>query len=152
MYIEGSRGFWTGFVRAFYLDSHREVNPRCFSHNLANDIFFVSNFIEGNESVMQVVKFVTTFSKIINDNLNYCGYAEAIEDIEKFCSYDYCTPTSLIKNASENLFHIIGDLQGIADALRQFPVKNKEDAFLATYQIGADCGKFLRTIFMFYSF
>ena len=74
IYIEGMRGFWTGFARSFYSDSKREVSNRCLSNNLADEIFFVVNFMEGRESVLQVVKFVTTSSKILNDNMNYCGY------------------------------------------------------------------------------
>ena len=80
------RGFWTGFQRAFYYDSRREVSGRCFSNNLPNDLFFVVNFIEGNESIIQAAKFVTTFARIMNDNLNYCGYEEAIKDVEAFCA------------------------------------------------------------------
>ena len=104
------RGFWTGFIRSFYYDSRKEVSGRCFSNNLATDLLFVVNFMDGNESIMQVVRFVTTFARILNDNLNYCGYAEAIKDIEAFCTYGLCTPHSLIKNASDNIFTLIGDL------------------------------------------
>ena len=151
LYLEGMRGFWTGFIRTFYYDSRKEVNGRCFSNNLATDLLFVVNFVEGNESVMQVVRFVTTMARILNDNLNYCGYAEAIKDIESFCADDNCTPHDLVKNASDNLFKLLGDLQGIAEAMRQFPVYNKEDGYLACYQIGSDVGQFIRTVFNFYA-
>ena len=151
MYLEGMRGFWTGFVRSFYYDSRKEVSGRCFSNDLSTDLLFVINFIEGNESVMQVVRFVTTMARILNDNLNYCGYAEAIKDIESYCAYGFCTPHDLVKNASNNLFKLLGDLQGIADAMRQFPVQNKEDGYLACYQIGGDVGQFVRIIFNFYA-
>ena len=151
MYLEGMRGFWTGFVRSFYFDSRKEVSGRCFSNNLATDLLFVINFIEGNESVMQVVHFVTTMARILNDNLNYCGYAEAIKDIETYCTHGFCTPHDLVRNASNNLFSLLGDLQGIADAMRQFPVQNKEDGYLACYQVGSDVGQFVRIIFNFYA-
>ena len=85
LYIEGMRGFWTGFARSFYYDRKKEVSSRCLSNNLASELFFVVNFMEGRESLMQTVKFVTTASRILNDNLNYCGYTEAIERIEKHC-------------------------------------------------------------------
>ncbi len=104
------RGFWTGFARSFYADSKKEVNGRCFSNNLATDLLFVVNFMDGNESILQVVKFVTTFARILNDNLNYCGYAEAIKDIESYCGMGICTPTFLIKNASDHMFELFGDL------------------------------------------
>ena len=110
LYLEGMRGFWTGFIRSFYYDSRKEVSGRCFSNNLATDLLFVVNFMDGNESIMQVVRFVTTFARILNDNLNYCGYSEAIKDVEAFCTFGFCTPHSLIKNASDNLFTLIGDL------------------------------------------
>ena len=94
LYIEGMRGFWTGFARSFYFDRKKEVSSRCFSNNLASELFFVVNFMEGKESLMQIVKFVTTASRILNDNLNYCGYTEAIEKVEAFCqkSTTLCTP------------------------------------------------------------
>ena len=117
LYIEGMRGFWTGFVRSFYYDSQKEVNSRCFSNNLAGELFFVVNFLEGKESFIQVVKFVTTSAKILNDNLNYCGYADAIKDIEAFCQLA-CTPQRLIRNTSNNIFSLFGDIQGLSSALR----------------------------------
>ena len=152
IYIEGMRGFWTGFARSFYSDSRREVNQRCLSNDLADEIFFVVNFMEGKESLMQVVKFVTTSSKILNDNMNYCGYSEAITSIESFCKLgiNRCSPQKLIVNFSNNIFSEFVDMQGIAQILRQLPIKNKENAYLAMLQIGVDAGKFIRTIFKFY--
>ena len=52
LYIEGMRGFWTGFARSFYFDRKKEVSSRCFSNNLATELFFVVNFMEGKESLM----------------------------------------------------------------------------------------------------
>ncbi len=52
LYIEGMRGFWTGFARSFYYDRKKEVSSRCFSNNLATELFFVVNFMEGKESLM----------------------------------------------------------------------------------------------------
>ncbi len=114
------RGFWTGFARSFYYDRKKEVSSRCFSNNLASELFFVVNFMEGRESIMQTVKFVTTASRILNDNLNYCGYTEAIERIEKHCkiSSTICTPQKLFQNVSSNIFSLFGDLQGIAAVMR----------------------------------
>ncbi len=95
---------------------------------------------------------MTTFARIINDNLNYCGYAEAIKDIEVFCGLGGCSPKLIMKNMSGNIFKLIGDIQAIGEALRQFPVSEKEDAYLACYLIGTEAGKFIRTIFMFVYF
>ena len=82
---------------------------------------------------MQIVKFVTTASRILNDNLNYCGYTEAIEKVEAFCqkSTTLCTPQKLFQNVSSNIFSLFGDLQGITAVMRQFPIQNKEDSYLA---------------------
>ena len=148
-YVAGLRGFWTGFERSFYADSRRMVSNRCFSSNLVKDLFFVVNFIEGKESFTKVISFVTTSARILNDNMNYCGYKEAVADIETFCLTANCQPRQLIKNVSNNIFKMLGDLQGIAAVLYQFPPNNKEDMYLASMSIGMDCGKFVRTIFNF---
>ena len=89
-YLMSIKGFWTGFVRAIYRDSEMEVNHRCFSKDLLTEIYFLINFIEGQESLTQLPKFIVTFAKIFNDNFQYCGYVQLANDLEAFCDKVGC--------------------------------------------------------------
>ena len=80
-YLKGVKGVWTGFERGLYRDSRMTINARCINDKLASDVFFMLNFIEGKESLLEIFKFVTTGAKIFNDNMNYCGYYKAVDDV-----------------------------------------------------------------------
>ena len=77
-YVKGDRGLWTGFIRGFYADSRKALNRRCINDDTALDFAFLENFINGNERPLEIFNFVTTMAKVVNDNMNFCGYREAV--------------------------------------------------------------------------
>eukprot|EP00347_Sterkiella_histriomuscorum_P011540 403372065 len=149
-YLNGVKGVWTGFMQGFYKNSKIELNERCISNKLTDNVYFIIDFTEGKEPIWKVAKFVVTIAKTFNDNLSYCGYEKLVEDLKKFCSVDgTCDPDKLMKNVTDKLFQFVGDANGIVAAIQQFPPQDKDDMFLDSLELGTNLGKIVRGLYNF---
>lgn len=149
MLIQGLRGFWTGFERTLYDNSTLTISPRCFNDKTVSEIYFLVNFLKGKESLVKVVQFVTTTQSLINDNMLYCGYQEAVRDIEEFCkATESCSPGQLAQNLTSRFFALLGEVQHlIVTIAEEFPPSSKEDMYLQSFSVGTTAGHLVRTTF-----
>ena len=148
-YLNGIRGFWTGYMRGFYKDSKYALNERCLSINLSKNLHFLVDFVEGNQPIYKVVSFVTTFAKVFNDNNENCGYQKFALDMKEFCAKDEerCTLPVLSKHLTDKMFSLIGEINGIIAAVQSFPPEDKDDMYLDALEIGLDLGKVIRDVY-----
>ncbi len=133
------------------MDSRKALNSRCINDEIATDISFIEDFVEGKESVTEVVRFVSTIAKVVNDNMNYCGYREVFEDVAEFCTgVADCSVTTLLVNVTSKYVEIFSGLTNLATIFLQFPPPTNEDMYLVMMDVGLNIGRFVRYIFRYY--
>ena len=158
-YVDGVKGYHEGYEKAFYKSSRREQNSKCLNDETINNMVtfgaMAADPIHMFKNIANVQTDFTLFSDAaqIIENVATCRFEGPAFDILHTCSSDKtaCAPTKFVENLTKNMFVLVGKMTSMAETLKGFPQKNREDFKEQMMEVGDDFGTFARITFNYHS-
>ena len=95
-------------------------------------------------------EFVKSFSSLLNDNLNYCGYIELIEDMDAYCLLESnpCSIDAILENLSKKVLSLVGDFNTILQTYLELEWPEDDDDLIEDehHDMGKSFGRVLRVV------
>ena len=146
-YLQGMRGFWLGYETGFYKNSKKDVT-QCLNDETTANIVKMVDFFEGNMDMSQAFAIVNEGMQIFGNLETACSIQQSFDDLLNFCEAnpDNCSATTLMQNATSNMFVLIGKFTEITEIFASFPAATTDDLYTQTNTIGNDIGTTIRVL------
>ena len=154
-YIDGLRGYHEGFTKAFYKSTHsKKINDECLDDTTIDNVTKFQAVFTDPTSLMSFTNLQNDFNLFaegaeIMENFSACKFEAPMLDLMLMCSGEEkpCAMSVILENMTKNMFVMIGKLTSMAETMKDFPAKDREEFQEQSREIGSDMGTFVRVLF-----
>ena len=153
-YVDGTKGFHNGFVKAFYKSSNNVDNSECLNNETIESITEYMNAMSDPMAAMNNLLDVTADFNMFTDgmeifeNMQKCRFEGPTYDMLHVCrkTPEACAMKKIGENLTKNMFVLVGKMTSLAEQLQNFPATENNDFKDQMTELGDDCGTVWRVM------
>ena len=134
-YVDGIKGYHSGFEKAFYKSSSHDLNKECMDDTTIDNMVRFGTILTDPFSIFSDVTDIQKDFNLFADaaeimeNLSKCRFEGPAVELLTLCAKDAdaCAMPKLLENLTKNMFVLVGKMTSLAETLKDFPAKDKDD-------------------------